>query len=405
MAYSAVVGGLFSSTVEVASQQASDRDGAFNQALVKTLLKVSGHRDLVHNIDVQSSFFPAERYVQSFSYKENPRYTAYIAYQKQLENESDIEGLNAQVAEISATTFDVIPLPYLLAVEFAPKALQAKIKKTGLPIWGNVRAEVMLWILIESGGERELLGTNKESTLIDSLNALSEDYALPISFPLADKIDLQNINTSDLWGLFPDAVDVAKQRYSADGNLMVRVYQASLNSWSANWNLSINGVETTGSLHNVSMHEINDELFSFVSAILAKRFSVSVSDPSDDKTITLEVSNINNFSDYVDVQTFLEDLAPLNSFTLDWVKGSDMSFTLELNSSTEQLKEYLKLSGKLLFLSSTVVSQPSNLDMTQEVGLEFSPKAEIESDVDVVSNFIQVEKYKWLSSTSKTNKK
>jgi hypothetical protein len=416
---SAVVDGLFRSSVEVNSQQASDRDEAFNQALVKTLLKVSGHRDLVFSTDMQNHFFPAERYVQRFSYKENPRYIAYLEYQKQLtaqtQVEAEQENITPNVSELAVTNiddltetiepdldpalFEPIPLPYLIAVDFAPKALETQMKKVNLPIWGNVRADVMFWVLVESGGERELLGNDKEHKLVDHLISLSSDYALPISFPLADDTDLRDLNMSDLWGLFPDAIDLAKQRYTANGNLMVRLYQLSENTWSANWYFSINNTAYTSQLHNAPMKMINDEIFNFLSSILAKRFSSVSSDLSTNQAMTLEVSNINSFKDYIDIQTFLEDLAPLKSFSLDWLEGSVMSLSLELNGTSEQLQEYLNLSGKLKFISSNVIEK-----LTEPVKIENKPNIVFESEPEMVKSFVQVEKYQWISATPKTNK-
>ena len=391
--FSAVVDGLFRSSVEVVSQQASDRDKAFNQALVKTLLKVSGSRDLVSRSDIQSSFFPAERYVQRFSYKENPDYASYLDKQKQL-------ALQGQ-ENSQATNQSSAPLPYLLTVDFASKGLEAQMKKINLPIWGNVRADVMFWVLVESGGERILLGKNEKSQLLEGLKAISEDYALPISFPLADNTDLKRINISDLWGLFPDAIDSAMQRYSANGNLMVRFYQSSSRTWSANWHFSINNISYTGLMHNTSMAMINDEIFSFLTNILSKRFSTVSTGLNADQDMTLEVSNINNFKDYVDVQTFLENLAPIRSFSLNWVEGSVMSFSLELNGTSEQLKEYLNLSGRLKFISSNLVEilkEPINLESKRDLLFESEPMLEM------TKSYVQVEKYKWTSTTPKTNK-
>lgn len=391
--FSAVVDGLFRSSVEVVSQQASDRDKAFNQALVKTLLKVSGNRDLVSRSDIQSSFFPAERYVQRFSYKENPEYASYL---EKLDQLSIQEQENSQENNQSSA-----PLPYLLTVDFAQKPLEAQMKKINLPIWGNVRADVMFWVLVESDGERILLGNNEKSQLVEGLMAIAEDYALPISFPVADNTDLKRINISDLWGLFPDAIDSAKQRYSANGNLMVRLYQSSSDTWSANWHFSINNISYTGLMHNTSMLMINDEIFSFLTNILSKRFSAVSTELSVDRDMSFEVSNINNFKDYVDVQTFLEGLAPIKSFALNWVEGSVMSFSLELNGTSEQLQEYLNLSGRLKFISSNLVEiqkEPIAVEGKRELLFESEPEHE------VTKSYVQIEKYKWVSTTPKTNK-
>ncbi|MFT6031324.1 MAG: hypothetical protein ACI8O8_003075 [Oleiphilaceae bacterium] len=438
--FSAVVDGLFRSNIEVNSQQASDRETGFNEALVKTLLKVSGQRELVHDRTTQRAFFPAERYVQRFSYKENPRYTAFLEYQKQIavqEQPSNAEQtsidsnldneINKPVDENSPqvnldassidpslfdpSLFDPPPLPYLLEVDFAPEALEARMKNFNLPIWGNVRPEVMFWVLIESEGERQLIGSSTPNILTKNLIKASEDYALPFTLPVGDKLDINVLNMSDLWGLFPDAIDQAKLRYTSNGNLMVRIYQSMSNTWSANWYLSINGGAYTGQLHNSSMFAINDEIMSFISGILAKRFVVVSSDLTTIQNVNLDVSNINNFKDYVDIQKFLENLAPIELSSLDSVEGSVMSFSLVLNSTPGQLQEYLGLSGKLQFLSSTTNELFSDhISYEQEKAkIDTLEKEVVTSNTvteqAVTSRIIRVQKYKWLSETPETIKK
>lgn len=429
ISFSAVVDGLFHSNIEVISQQASDRQEAFNQALLKTLLKVSGHRDLVFSPGTRNDFFPAEKYVQSFSYKENPRYTDFLEYKKQISiqeqslsttqslnsinNVEPIVILNAEnsvdpepvVILDAENSFDPEPLPYLLDVNFSSRALEAQMKKSNLPVWGNVRPEIMFWVLMESEGVRELVGSTKPTIFNDQLLKLSKDYALPVAIPLSDELDLSAINMSDLWGLFPDAIDQAKQRYASNGNLMVRIYQSHSNTWSANWHFSINGVSYTGQLHNSSVSVITDEIMNFLSLILSKRFSIATSDITAMQDITLEVININHFKDYVDIQTFLEDLAPIKSYSLEWLEGSVMSFSLKLNGTPEKLQEYLGLSGKLQFISSS-----TNEILSDPVVIEENPFDDKQNASDLVEQvvtkpFVRIEKYKWLGSSPETIKK
>lgn len=417
--FSAVVGELFHSSVEVLSQQSSDRGEAFNQALLKTLLKVSGHRDLVLDPAVQSIFYPAERYVQSYSYKENPRFIAYLEYKKSLSNQESPsfqtpslvinDNLSSSIGAaepihnneiLDPNFFNPEPLPYLLEVDFASKALETKMKQAKLPIWGNVRPEIMFWIVIESEGVRELISSSTTASFNDELFKLSSDYALPISLPVGDKVDTNALSMSGLWGLFPDAIDQAKLRYASNGNLMVRIYQSMTNAWSANWHFSINGVFYTGFLHDSSLTKINNEIFNFLSTTLSERYSTTTSEMTTNQLINIEVSNISSFKDYVDVQVFLENLSPIKSVTLNWVEGSVMSFSLELNNTPEQLQEYLSLSGRLQFISST-----SNKTLASPIYFDNTQATMQVVDQDLPSSFILTEKYKWLKSTPQTIKK
>lgn len=369
--HSAVVDGLFKSSVEVNSQQPSERGDAFNQALVKTLIKLSGHRDLVQQEQIQSQFFPAERFVQSFSYKENPEYHAYLQNlkletaeandQKILMQDSinensletqNIEHITQPLGEISPDMPDSIPLPFILDVEFADASLESQMKRVNIPIWGKVRPEIMVWALVESDGERKLMGLSEEVLVKGLFEKAANQFALPITFPIADEIDLSVLSLSDLWGLFPDAIDQASQRYAENGNIMIRLHKSIDNIWSSNWQLLVNNSSNTGSFTSDSIEELTSEIINFVSVALSERFSITYSDELDSQTINLEISGINSFKEFIDVQSFLESLAPVKEVNLETFEADMISLSISLNSSYEQFKEYLNLSGKLLFLST-----------------------------------------------------
>ena len=433
-ACSAVVSGLFHSNVEVGSQLTEDRQSAFNEALLKTLVKVSGHRELTLDSNLQAALFPAERYVQSFSYKENPRYIAYIKYQEKLAAEQPELGTSLtkfeQVPDFQNTANDKnsfintnnpnnpvdiesefvpVPLPYILEVEFSAKALEKKIRNMNIPIWGNVRPEIMLWILVESNGERNLLGSSYESQQVNTLRQIANNYALPVSFPESDDLDLSMMTISDLWGLFPDAIDRAKLRYSANGNLMVRIYQSVSDTWSANWHLSINDLTQIGSLHNASLAEIYDELLSFLAFNLSNRFSMN-SEALGKYAIALDVSDIKNFKHYVDVQNFLDESALVKAFSLERMIGSTMSFNVELNTSLQKFREYLELSGKLEYISTSSISslpetsglRTNNIDGNTAVVLDSNKQ--LQQDAGSTNLIEEKYFYKWLSVTPGSKK-
>ncbi len=434
-AYSAVVSGLFHSDVEVVSQLMEDRQSAFNEALLKTLIKVSGHRELTLDPTLQAAFFPAERYVQSFSYKENPRYSAYIKYQEKLATEQRELGITSQTkfeqipalqnTENDKNTFkspeylshsvDInsefvpTPLPYILEVEFSAKALEQKMRNMNLPIWGNVRPEIMFWVLVESNGERNLLGLSNESQQVNILSKIANDYALPVSFPESDDLDLSMMTISDLWGLFPDAIDRAKLRYRSNGNLMVRIYQSVSDTWSANWHLSINDLTQIGSLHNASLPDIYDELLSFLAVNLSNRFSMNSEAPGN-YSIALDVADIENFKHYVDVQNFLEESALVKAFSLERMVGSIMSFNIELNTSLEQFREYLELSGKLAFISTSSVSSapeaPGLLthNINENTSLVLDTQRYLQKEAETPNVIQEKYVYKWLSVTPGSKK-
>lgn len=418
--YAAVIDGVFKSSVEVQSNQSSDRQSAFNEALIKTLLKLSGDKRLVTDSVIYERFFPAERFVQSFSYEENKRYLDYVASQRSALNEQVTGNSSAfNLVEDEQTLllsegFDTsdasqvsIPLQYLLNVDFSPEALTKEMKNLGLPVWGNVRPNIMLWGIVESEGERDLIGIAGNNDLLKVVSDIADNYALPVSFPQADGIDKELVSMSGLWGLFPDSINEAKKRYSANGNVMVRFYQSVSGLWSANWLFQLNELTYAGSVQNSSLKDVSDNLVSFMAKILSERFSIQV-DPStaENNTIYLEVSNINTFKDYVDLQSFLSGLTPVKSFSISSLEGPVISLLVELNSSSNQFNEYLSLSGKFKYIETSSVTAPT---VNRELDLSGGQSEIRQSSIDVsvisespimfLTSIKVVEKYKWLFSS------
>tara|TARA_R110002072_G_scaffold172728_5_gene327080 strand:- start:26742 stop:28094 length:1353 start_codon:yes stop_codon:yes gene_type:complete len=416
--YSAVVEGLFHSAVEVQSQQVSDRQQAFNEALIKVLLKVNGDKALIMDQQIQERFFPAERFVQSFSYQENSRYVDYLAFQKSELDKSELDRAELDKdapenfpvqTDTNANSFTSVPLPYLLEVDFSSATLTKEMDKLGLPVWGNVRPDIMLWGIIESEGERQFLGLAEDNDVLDLIADAANNYAFPVSFPQADAKDKELVRASDLWGLFPDAINEAKKRYAANGNVMVRFYQSVSGLWSANWFFELNELAYSGALHDASLNEVSEALVGFISKILSQRYSIQVDAGETEKQkINLEVININAFKDYIDIQNFLTNLAPVKSLSISWLKGSTLSLLVELNGSLSRFNEYLNLSGKLKYISTSPIIMPLVTGdigiVTRDIGISSDTPVIIETPTVFSTDVNVVEKYEWLLSSENKKK-
>lgn len=407
----AVVSGLYQSQVEIGSKQASERQNAFNEALQKVLIKLSGQKESVNSPEVYKSFFPAERFVQSFSYIENPRYKKFLETQKL----DSVNGVAASISPESLTRLssEIVkdssgstkaPLPFFLNVEFSAKSIDSKMNTMKLPLWGSVRPEIMLWVLIESNGVRHFLGESNALPELAILKQSASDYALPISFPKADQLDSQALNLSNLWGLFPDAIESAKSRYSANGHLMVRIYQSAPGFWSANWLLKVGDRRETGGLNQADFATISQELLGFTAAAVSTRFT-GTTEVNQSNHLILDVSNVTNFKAYISVQRFLEQSNLVSVYSLESMEGDVMSFDLELKSSIDQFNEYVNLSGKMQLLSGVdaVLDVPhSNPEITSTQPLSVDLPTTDSTGMSSLSITVRKETYKWLNSNLDT---
>ncbi len=348
--YADVMEGLYSSTQPVVSQQARDRGPAFNAALKQVLMKVSGNPDIFEQAGLIQRFYPAEKYVISYAYEENPE---LAMYQQQITaaDSGVMDGSfdNGQTLNkpLSAISLSSPPLPYLLKVEFSEKAIEKDMSAYGLSIWGSVRPSIQFWVVAETDGQRQLLGKSNPHVFMEYVHKDALRFGIPVTFPEADMLDLQNTSLSGLWGLFPDALDQAKSRYSSDGQVILKLYNTYSNAWSANWYLTIAGTRYSGSMADADLAQLSEQTLRSISRILAERFAIKPNEKLNNTVVQIEVTEINSFKDYADVQGFLRLLAPVKRLVVNWVEGKVVSFTVNLNTDADKFFEYILLSGKL----------------------------------------------------------
>jgi hypothetical protein len=401
-----VVDGIYTSVLQVKSQQSIDRQAAFNEALARVLLKASGDHSLLERQDILSRFYPAEQYVLSFSYRENPAYADYLKRRSESKNGSGSVAVLAQssgnFAEASTQQDDndqqPTPLPFLMEVNFSGKALEQAMLAHGVPIWGTVRPSLMMWVVLEEDGRRQLLGETAAHPLSEFFVREAGHFALPVLFPQADSSDLSVLTISDLWGLFPDAINRAKDRYRADGDLMVRVYKSLDKRWVANWQLLIGGERYAASMQVDQLHVLARTLLGEVTALISERFAIKADQIQADNRVRLVVTEVDSFQDYVDIQEFLEKLAPVKSQFIERIQGDALTLSIELNSSDTRFYEYLNLSGRFEKLSvlthdAAVSTHSRPLEIEQSVIPE-------NHTVDEMLHEAQAMHFRWIAKTA-----
>jgi len=356
--YAVQINQLYSATVPLASQQKQNRRLGFDQAFELVLIKASGQFDKVTQPKFLKAVLPAEPFVQTFSYRENPAYLDYLHTQSMVEEtslpvESGDEALDVGVVVVdkdeltSEPIEEIPPLPYLLDVSFAPSIVKAKMAELGVPIWGSVRPSVLVWLVREHEGERTLVGTSDAGEIVEPLLGLGELRGVPLYLPVADLQDVSAVNVDDIWGLFPESVDLASERYRADAVVMMRVYQSDSGLWSGNWLLNLKQSFETGSRYESELTELLESLVSDLAGVLSSRYAVSKVSGEQGSVLEIEVSHINSFADYVEIQRYLTELPPVASMTMRWVRSGSAAYQVTLIGSKDQFFEHVDLGGRL----------------------------------------------------------
>jgi len=198
---------LYEVSVPVASQSTEERTRAAGDALLTLLTRLTGLAHVPRTAEVNQALDTAERYYSEFRFA----------------SAAD-EGLE-------------------LVIQFEPASVLELIREAGLPIWRATRDQILVWVVVQEGSERSLVGATSESPMLAGFEGRALDRGLPLTIPLLDLEDQLAVDTTAVWGRLSQVVDPASERYGADVLLLGRVVQTPAGDWESDWEFWVDGVD------------------------------------------------------------------------------------------------------------------------------------------------------------------
>lgn len=302
------VASLYTAQVVLDQEEDNPRAAAYELALADVLLRVSGS-ELATDIEMVELLFP------------DP--SAYVVQFRPGEEDT-------------------------LWVSFDGEALENTLRQAGQTVWGSDRPLTLVWLAVDWGqGEREIIGADDpvrsrdEARSIDRNRLLrqrvldiAERRGLPVSLPLLDTIDLQNLSFSDIWGGFDDALLGASERYEADAVLVGRIRPES--SQRNRWSFYFGGEER-------SWTGEPELVLGVVADLLAAEFAISGNAAKE--IVDLTVAGIDSVAAFGAVQNMLDGTTVIEQFSIVEVEGDRVRFKVEAVGGAERLRRALRFGG------------------------------------------------------------
>ena len=243
-----------------------------------------------------------------------------------------------------------------LQASFDPRAVRAGLDGAGLPVWGEVRPLVSIWLAVDSGGGRRVLvaagaggaADNEPADLARAeLLAAADSRGLPVVVPLVDAQDLAVVNFADVWGDFPGPVLSASARYGADIALIGRARSMNPADDRTRWTLhSGNEKQTwTGDLASGparAAEYLGQRLATFADASGALR---------------LVVQNVDSLKKYGELRAYFASLNVVERATVGRVNGAEVEFELVVRGDAARLQR--ELSGSSLLQPADIPALPA----------------------------------------------
>lgn len=298
-----VVDNLYAVTVPVADTSEELREEAIGNALGAVLVRVTGSRGASADSRLQRVTDNAAAYVQVYRYG---------------------RGDGGELR---------------LSVTFDGNAVEQAVAAAGLPVWGAERPKLLIWLAVDyGGGQRTIISSDNEGSVANTLRAAATQRGLPVSFPLMDAEDREQVSFADVWGGFNQTIMAASQRYQPDAILTGRARRRQGGRLGVEWRLYFaSGVYASDGGLTEGIESAAD--------YFARQFVVGGGDESG--RVMVEVGGIDSVATFAAVISHLETLSAVETVKVLEVRDDTFRIELGLRGSAEQLRRAISLRGLL----------------------------------------------------------
>ncbi|QOL25191.1 DUF2066 domain-containing protein [Thalassotalea sp. LPB0316] len=314
---------LYTGKVEVQGQDNTSRDIALAQAMEQILLKVGGNNDFLAQQVILDALKAPSRFVAQFYY-------------------------------------DRVDQKTLLVAEFDENKINQLFYQAELPILGNIRPLIAVWLVEEQDLSRRIINHSSEHVLARKVKDFSQQRAVPMMLPLMDLEDINRIQVSDIWGRFAEPVKAASERYLAETSVIIRVSNNTLieqdlavqdcqlpcqqTFYALDWSILESYQQFGERLQGSNPELLLEQALVSISEHIHQQYALSTNTRN---IFTIEVANVDSLNTYVEISKFLTDLSAVSNVTLSYAQGSVRRFDIALLGSKQAFMASIKLIDKL----------------------------------------------------------
>ena len=325
--YGLQVEGLYSARVLVDNESDSERNRAFQEAFKAVIIKLTGSDHWLNEPPIERAIVGAQSYVEAIQYESR--------------------GGN-QIVRGEVTGIEIKNSEGFIEVTFASSLIQELLSNANVPIWGNNRPSVLIWMVSQdSSGNRSLLTPESDPEISDFIQNFAELRAIPIIFPVLDFEDRNNLSEGDVWALDSEKIAKASIRYGADSILSGRLHFTSGGEVIGLWQFIFqNEIDVFDGVEE----NINNYLevpLNRVTNFLSSYFAV-VADSTPQETVSLKIEGIRNLKAYTSLMNYVSGLGTVHSVKTSSLDGGTLQLELALLGDTAQLSEVIGLDRDLV---------------------------------------------------------
>ncbi len=314
-AQAVTVDDLHTAEVEVADKSEKERTRAFRTGLERVLVKMAGSAAVLDRDGIDRLLEKPDGFVQRYSYEPI--------------EESDGDDEDSP--------------KFRLVVSYTGARIKQRLEDLEVVVWGEERPEVLVWLAIDDGRERQILGADDDSGAYEALMEAAGQRALPVLLPLMDTRDREKVDYVDISGGFLDTLESASERYRGD-ILLVGHLRRGGGEWRGDWTLIGAGErrawggtgDGVGSAVATGVDGATDRLAAMLAGEGGERTRLSV-----------RIEDVASLDDYARVKEYIEGLVRIRSFALREILPDELVFDLEVRGDVGEFERAVALGDVL----------------------------------------------------------
>ncbi len=324
------VSGLYNGQISVADQTEKSRKSGVRDALAQVLVKLTGNSKIMQVPGIQEAVSNTDNYVAGVGYKSLP----------------------AEPGEPPKTE---------LQVSFSRQAVDHLIRWAQLPILPSERPKLLIWIVRDDPvSGRQFVSNQNLPEFTQQFESFMQQRGMPYRLPDFDLEDQLALSVNQAWGLQKQAIELASQRYAADGWALLRFFTTATGEARGAWMYQVadqrgfNDVRAASSELLASL-AVND----LVDSLSAQFTYIPQTDASE---LVVQINQVDSYADYQAVLSQLQKLELVQSLNVSAVKSGSLFLTLNIEGGVDLLESALVRSGRLKNQTSQAARFSGNLE-------------------------------------------
>lgn len=302
---------LHEASVPIADRSDSARDAAVKQALSEVLVRLSGDAATPTQPAGKALLGDANRYLLQYQYEGN-----------------EADGL-------------------FLRAGFEAAGVDAVLQQRGVTLWGRDRPPLLVWLAVDDGRRRYLLGNEDADPVLAAVQAAARRQGLQLILPLLDLEDQSKLTYTDVQTVSLERLLPASERYLPQAVLIGSLKPEGA-AWSGEWGLHYAGTDSRWKSDGIGLHAMLDAGLAQVDArMVAGTPKPASAVPQTQARVPVRVEGVRSAADYARVSTYLAGLPTVRNSALEAVDGRSLEFIVDVQGGAAGLEQVVALGGVL----------------------------------------------------------